>query len=63
MFKSANVVVVWSHRPLKHFKVDIIVVSVITYTLSTGAVGKPHLPGVESVYLFLKFTIKLLNNM
>ena len=21
-----------------------------------GAVGKPHLPGVESVYLFLKFT-------
>ena len=36
----------------------IIVDSVITYTLSIGAVSKPHLPGIESVYLFLKFTIK-----
>ena len=26
MFKSANVVVVWLHRPLKHFKVDIKIV-------------------------------------
>ena len=34
-----------------------IVDSVITYTLSIGAVRKPHLPGVESVYLFLEFTI------
>ncbi len=34
-----------------------IVDPVITYTLSIGAVRKPHLPGVESVYLFLEFTI------
>ena len=26
-------------------------------TLQTGAVRKPHLPGGESVYLFLVFTI------
>ena len=35
----------------------IIVDSVIIYTLSIGAVRKPHLPGDESVYLFLEFTI------
>ena len=34
-----------------------IVDPVITYTLSIGAVRKPHLPGVESVYLFFDFTI------
>ena len=38
-------------------KFRIIVDPVITYTLSISAVGKPHLPGVESVYLFLEFTI------
>ncbi len=37
----------------------IIVDPVITYTLSIGAVRKPHLPRVESVYLFLGFTIIL----
>ena len=25
--------------------------------MQNGAVRKPHLPGVESVYLFLEFTI------
>ena len=35
-----------------------IVDPVITYTRSIGAVRHPHLPGVESVYLFLEFTIK-----
>jgi len=34
-----------------------IVDPVITYTLNIGAVRKPHLPGVESVYLFFEFTI------
>ena len=29
----------------------------INETLQTGAVRKPHLPGGESVYLFLEFTI------
>ena len=29
----------------------------ISETLQTGAVRKPHLPGGESVYLFLEFTI------
>ena len=29
----------------------------INETLQTGAVRKPHLPGGESVYLFLVFTI------
>ena len=29
----------------------------INETLQTGAVRKPHLPGEESVYLFLAFTI------
>ena len=31
----------------------------INETLKTGAVGKAHLPGDESVYLFLVFTIIL----
>ena len=31
--------------------------SVITYTLSIGAVRKPHLPGERSVHLFSEFTI------
>ncbi|MYK44521.1 MAG: hypothetical protein F4039_10630 [Gammaproteobacteria bacterium] len=38
--------------------IDIIVDSVITYTLSIGAVRKPHLPGSESVHLFFEFTIR-----
>ena len=29
----------------------------INETLQTGAVGKPHLPDGENVYLFLEFTI------
>ena len=29
----------------------------INEILKTGAVGKPHLPSGESVYLFLVFTI------
>ena len=29
----------------------------INETLQTGAVRQPHLPGGESVYLFLEFTI------
>ena len=43
-----------SYRTVQRF---FIVDSVITYTLSIGAVRKPHLPEVESVYLFLEFTI------
>ena len=41
----------------EHQDLDIIVDPVITYTLSIGAVRKPHLPGIGSVYLFLEFTI------
>ena len=33
----------------------------INETLQTGAVRKPHLPGGESVYLFLEFTIHYLH--
>ena len=40
---------------------NFVVDSVITYTLSIGAVRKPHLPGGESVYLFLEFSIKKTN--
>ena len=37
---------------------DITIVDLkINETLQTGAVRKPHLPGGESVYLFLEFTI------
>ena len=32
----------------------------INETLQTGAVRKPHLPGGESAYLFLEFTINQL---
>ena len=39
------------------FIFSFIVDPVITYTPSIGAVRKPHLPGGESVYLFLEFTI------
>ena len=38
-------------------KLKIIVDLRINETLQTGAVRKPHLPGGESVYLFLEFTI------
>ena len=31
----------------------------INKTLQTGAIRKPHLPGDESVYLFLEFTINV----
>ena len=38
--------------------VRIIIVDLrINERLQTGAVRKPHLPGDESVYLFLSFTI------
>ena len=46
------------NHPARRFIVD----PVITYTLEIGAVRKPQLPGeIESVYLFLEFTISTLS--
>ena len=35
----------------------------INGTLQTGAVRKPHLPGSKSVYLFLEFTIVIIDEL